>query len=826
MSLSQNILRVLAERFHISGDALDYFFASGHISRGAETKFPFPGELIPIGARLALRGWINNKFFPTNRDWILPHWAERQFDPHDPAFIPRGFNLYTINYTHRDWTMVGNLARHREAIVDPRGLVTPWFDGWSLDVWLETDGALFVPSRLPEADVLQSLHENLPIVVTEFRALNLRVRTEVFGAEQDDESEYVVEQITVENPTPAPREAMLYVSIRPFNPEGVSLVKEIEFRSRHAERSSKTLSAANGEASRTVASETLRGVYPEERRTQGDNLDVFFVNHAPAVRLPKPDAVACSKFQDGDVALALPALNGKTRVVCDAGLATGIAVYHLELAPGESKTLPVWMPMQPEPRDEDDPTPLPALAPANELRAVTIATWREKLARGMRVQLPDEKLQSAFDANKAYLLLLHDGETITPGPFTYHQFWFRDAAYLLNALDKLGYHDQARQVLERFARRLQKDGYLRATEGEWDSNGAAIWAMVENARLTGDKNLLSGNYWSLLRMASWINSKRRKTTDNRQQKTAHHGLLPPGPSAEHLGPSDYFYWDDFWGLAGLRDAAQTAEWLHQTEDAKRLRANYESFRADVDASLAAAAARLGRAAMPASPYRRLDAGMIANLVALYPLRLFEPNDPRILDTIAALKQFAWMEDAYFNHVGHSALGTYLSLHTAECLLFQRSAEAWHIIDWVLRHASPTFTWAEGIHPITRRGGMGDGHHGWALADFLLIVRNALLFEEADHLVITPALQKDWTFETSVIKVQDAPTYFGKVSYTIAFGARTGTLVVNGEWREEPAFIEWNLPFALREAGADLGNTEIIGNTVRLPRGAKRVVVMW
>ena len=785
MSLSQNIFKLVAGRFHIPGDALDYFFASGHIGRAAETTLPFPAELIPIGARLAMRGWINNKFFPTNRDWILPHWAERQFDPHDPAFIPRGLNLYTINYTHRDWTMVGNLARDREAIVDPRGLVTPWFDGWSLDVWLETDGALFVPSRMPDAEVSQSLHEDLPIVVTEFRAMNLRVRTEVLGAQQEDGSEYVVEQISVENPTSAPCQAVLYVSVRPFNPEGVSLVKRLEYRD-----------------------------------------DSVFVNGAPAVRLPQPDAVACSTFEDGDVALALPALNGKRRVACDAGLATGVAAYRLELAPGESKTLSVLMPMQPEPRDEDDPTPLPSIAPADELRAATISTWREKLARGMRVQLPDEKLQSAFDANKAFLLLLHDGETITPGPFTYHQFWFRDAAYLLNALDKLGYHDESRRVLERFARRLQKDGYLSASEGEWDSNGAAIWAMVENARLTGDQNLLSGNYWSLLRMASWINSKRQKTKDKRGQKKTHSGLLPPGPSAEHLGPSDYFYWDDFWGLAGLRDAAQTAEWLQQTEDAQRLRANYESFRTDVDASLAAAAARLGRAAMPASPYRRLDAGMIANLAALYPLRLFEPNDPRIIDTIAALKQFAWMEDAYFNHVGHSALGTYLSLHVAECLLLQRNADAWHMIDWVLRHASPTFTWAEGIHPITRHGGMGDGHHGWALAEFLLIVRNALLFEQADHLVITPAPRKDWTFETSVIKVQDAPTYFGKVSYTIAFGARTGTLVVNGEWRAEPAFIEWDLPFPLREAGADVGSAEIVGNVVRLPRGAKCVVAMW
>ena len=272
---------------------------------------------------------------------------------------------------------------------------------------------------------------------------------------------------------------------------------------------------------------------------------------------------------------------------------------------------------------------------------------------------------------------------------------------------------------------------------------------------------------------------------------------------------------------------QTAEWLTQKSDAEKLRANFESFRADIDASLATAAQRIGRAAMPASPYRRLDAGMIGNLVAMYPLRLFDAHDPRIVDTISALREIAWLEDAYFNHVGHSAFGTYLSLHVAQCLLYQRNRDAWKIIDWVLRHVSPTFTWAEGIHPITRRGAMGDGHHGWALADFLLIVRNLLLFEEKDHLVLTPIMPEEWTMEMNVIKVEDAPTYFGNVSFTIAFGERTATLVVDGNWRADTLrYIEWNLPFALREAGTEIGAAEIIGNTVRLSRETRRVVVMW
>jgi hypothetical protein len=170
VSLTQRLLKLLAARFHVPGDALDYFFASGHIGRGAETTLPYPAELVPIGARLVLRGMMNRKFFPSNLDWVLPYWAEEQFNPQNRAFLPYGFDLFTINYTHRDWTMIGNPNRQHEAIVDPRGLVTPWLDGWSLDVWIETDGTFFAPSRMNASDVEQSLHENMPIVVTTFRA--------------------------------------------------------------------------------------------------------------------------------------------------------------------------------------------------------------------------------------------------------------------------------------------------------------------------------------------------------------------------------------------------------------------------------------------------------------------------------------------------------------------------------------------------------------------------------------------------------------------------------------------------------------------------------
>jgi hypothetical protein len=126
--------------------------------------------------------------------------------------------------------------------------------------------------------------------------------------------------------------------------------------------------------------------------------------------------------------------------------------------------------------------------------------------------------------------------------------------------------------------------------------------------------------------------------------------------------------------------------------------------------------------------------------------------------------------------------------------------------------------------------MGDSPHGWASAEFVSIVRNALLFEEGDQLVLTPALPQEWTYETLAIRVEGAATHFGSVSYTIAFGERTATLVLDAEWREPPGIVEWNLPFALRSAGGEVAGVEFSAegarSRVRIPHDVRKVVAMW
>ncbi|MEO7423731.1 MAG: hypothetical protein ABI036_01000, partial [Fibrobacteria bacterium] len=95
-----------------------------------------PIELLRAGLVFHARGLMNTRAIQNNLDWIWPYWVERQFNPRDASFIPRAFSISHVNLSHRNWTAVGQPDSPYLPIVDPSGLVTPYYDGWSLDAWI------------------------------------------------------------------------------------------------------------------------------------------------------------------------------------------------------------------------------------------------------------------------------------------------------------------------------------------------------------------------------------------------------------------------------------------------------------------------------------------------------------------------------------------------------------------------------------------------------------------------------------------------------------------------------------------------------------------
>lgn len=764
--------------FKVNPKHYDYIISFRRTMKPSETTLPI--EFLDMGARMLFRGILNAFVIQICLDWIWPYAMEKEFDPTSTSFMPRAHMLYLVNSCHRNWTGLGNLESKNKAIVDVRGLVTPWFDGWSLDFLTEIEGKINAPSKME--NVKQNLKENIPIVETSYESGGIEVKSEVLATEFEG-NEFILEEVNLKNEGAETKKISLFFSVRPANPEGVTLIKNLAYK-------------------------------------QG----FFLINKKIGLILKeKPEKINMGNYEKGDAFSSLNSLSNIEEINCNIGMANGYARYNCELPSGEKKKYMVVMTKEAIKEDKIDVEKIKRIEFDREEEKV-ISQWKSRLEKTMVIKIPHQKLQDSFEANKSYLLLACEGDENTTGPYTYHHFWFRDAAYILTAMDKIGLHKEAERILLHFPEKQKRDGYFLSQKGEWDSNGQAIWALVEHYRYTNNLEYLKQVYPSIKKGVAWIENKRKKTMKNRDDP--HYGLLPPGLSAEHLGPHDYFYWDDFWALGGIKAAIEVAERLGFNEDKKHFENAFHSFQEDVLKSLKAVEKRLAKPLIPASPYRRVDAGAIGSIAGWYPLRIFSLNDEGMINTIDELLKTSSVDDIFFHQITHSGYNSYLNMQIAQCHLLKRNPKAWKVTEWLLENATPTFTWPEAIHPITRGGVIGDGHHFWATADWIHLLRNLLFFEEGDVLVLTPLLPEDWIRENQEISAVRCPSYFGEVGFRLQFSNNSAILNLNCDFRSLPRLIEFNLPFAIEEARVDGEIFEALEKRVVFPPQAKEVKIKY
>ena len=657
-----------------------------------------PLELIRSGVVLHARGLINSLAIQHNLDWIWPYWVECQYDPRNDAFIPRSFSLTQINLTHRNWTALGVPGISEFPLVDPRGLLTPFYDSWSIDVWIiPEEGEPLIPSRCPNASQKMLMGDDLCVTTTlSLGQLKLQLQAQVTGHAGAPICQLKITGSSVQK-------ANLVISLRPYNPEGVSFINSIAI---------------------------LKKVLGWQ--VNGENLILFD---------KPPNRWLFSDYNRGDVYSRLSSLEDALEVSCKVGMATAAAVYPIVGSMEVTVSLPLT-------KGKID-------SPVSDHSTIE-ESWKTSLQGVCALQIPDEHFKFLYQA-AIYTMILHSPKEVYPGPFIYRRFWFRDAAFILQALLCVGLKGRVKRAIDCFRARQTIQGYFLSQEGEWDSNGEALWIIRQYCEMTGS---LPPKEWedSIKKGGQWI-CKKRLTNGS---FSPHSGLLPSGFSAEHLGPNDFYYWDDFWSVAGLRAAAYLSTAYQDNIKAGYFEGESNSLLESINQSLKKVAERLIKPAIPASPYRRMDTGAVGSLTASYPLRVFESSDPRIIDTADFLMKNCLVHGGFFHNMTHSGINPYLTLHLAQVLLRADDPRYFALMSAVAKLASPTGQWPESIHPRTGGGCMGDGQHVWAAAEWVLMIRNCFVREEEEGLILCSGIPQIWLDKEELMTFGPAPTSFGDI----------------------------------------------------------------
>ncbi|MCB2184201.1 MAG: hypothetical protein KQH63_19420 [Desulfobulbaceae bacterium] len=717
--------KYLIKRAARAYDLLDPFSFLSRMHQFSEpSEVQEPIELLRAGIVFHARGLINTKAIQHNLDWVWPYWVERQFDPQDVSFIPRAFSFSHVNLTHRNWTTVGLPDEAIYPIIDPRGLITPLYDGWSVDFWIiNRDGTSLLPSRLPEAAQHWTM-EDSPGIMTDCRQKNMGLTSKVGMQRVDGKI-----QLDIEVHGRTNQQGWLVIGLRPYNPEGIQFIEQIR--------------------------------YDDEKMRVA-------VNNSTALCLQeRPERVCLSKYIHGDVLGLLGEKRIDTLVNCKTGMATGALLFPLTA--NQDRKITCTMPLH-----END-----EINHQNNNRQ----SWPEVLEKTAALRIPDKRLQRLYGIAVRTVIHLTAAEPF-PGPYTYRRFWYRDACFMLNALLGLGLEERCGRLLEKLPDRQQAGGYYHSQNGEWDSNGQVLWIVNRFQKYTGRKiseRLLK----SVILGADWIKKKRRETTGRQA------GLLPPGFSAEHFGPNDYYYWDDFWAVAGLQGAARLAG--NCGKNSAWIEKEAEVFFKAIIASLSVAMNRRSINGMPASPNRRLDAGAIGSLAADYPLQLFEPDHPWVTETVSFLLEHCMQKGGFFQDIIHSGINAYLTLDLAQTLLRSGDSRFKELVSSVAELASSTGQWPEAIHPLTGGGCMGDGQHGWAAAEWILMLRNMFIREEGESLIIGSGIFPEWLQHDCSLSFGPTPTPYGNISIEINRKEDRCVVHIIGKWRETPPQVCLRIP---------------------------------
>jgi len=707
-------------------------FLESILNMGKKSEVTFPKELIPLNLEVLLKGLLTSRVFEVNSNWIFPYWIEEQLNPNKDVFVPRGANIFAINTTYRNWTILGSVESDEKGVIDLRGMISPRENSPSLDIFIQFDGKYFFPPREKVEQTVDSLTGNIK---TFYNGLDFEYNIETFSSEID-------RGVYLKYNFKSKKDGFckLFFLIRPFNPESFIPIFKIEIKDNKV--------FANSNPSLIPLTEGYKFILFDDEH---DITDYKVVN----------ENIVKSKY----------------------GLITGGLFYEFNIKKDEEKSFEIFLPQE---------NYYPLELKFDKAKENKISFMKNERENELIIEVPDENINRIFNSNKIYLKSLINSEYITPGPLTYKKFWFRDSAYMIPALMKIGDLKRSRKIIDYFKKKIKKDGYFQSQVGEWDSNGQAIFTISQYYNLTEDKEFLKEFYPYIKKGAEWIENKRKKYSDS-------FGLLPSSFSAEHFGPNDLYYYDDYFGLRGLIDASFLANEVENKDDSEKFLKYYTEFKKDIRKAIDEDQKRLNRKICVGAFGRNIDASIIATFTSISPLNLDLLSKEEVMNSYQILKSRFFVNNCFYQNITHSGINLYLTLEIANALLYlNEEKEAVNLFNSVISLLTPTYTGPEAINPKSLGGCEGDGHHGWLIAELIHFIRNSLVFEKKDNLVLLSGSKKEWFKNGNKILFKNGPTYFGNISYEVNIDKDIINIEFLNDFNEKPKEIYIYLPVEVEE----------------------------
>lgn len=676
---------------------------------------------------------------------------------------PRGHYPKYLSGEATYWTVIGADGDDKEALLNEEGMLEVDAQSFSIEPFIELADKLVTWHDVQPRQELRDGDLPLPSVIWNAGPLRLTITAFAGGAAG---ASTLYARYHVENRGEVRQTAKLHLALRPFqvNPPwqslnqlgGVGAIKEVS-------RDGTTIVVAGRDPS-----------------------DVHRLRLAQT-----PESFDVVGFGDGSLidALTLPGRDRRDHIVDRDGLASAVASYALDLKPGETRDVDVAVPWHQHSSVASDL--------GRELAEVS-RRWRATLAGPTMSATCAPDLEKLVRTTLAYILINRDGPALQPGSRNYARSWIRDGALTSVALLQLGHFDEARDYLAWYAAHRLPTGRIPCCidrrgpdpTPEHDADGEFLYAVGEYFRYTRDQDLVRVLWPRIVDAADHLIELRRQRIDESYrapQRRGFYGLLPESISHEgYAAQPVHSYWDDFFGLRGLGDAASLAAVIGDDERASSYRQESRSFRRDLVASIQWTMANKAIDYIPGS-VELGDFDSTATAIG-----------PEIGLDLDELGGAAWHAtfDRYYRHFEERLAPSSLWLNyapyefrnvSALTRLGQRN-RAFAVLTYLVdrRHplawnAWPEVVWRDANAPRF----LGDLPHTWIGAGFITALRGMFVHESADQtaLVLAEGIPEAWIAPSCEVRAIDLPTALGRVSYSMRRASDGGLIIdVSGALR--------------------------------------------
>lgn len=684
-----------------------------------------------------------------NRIEVLPFDSTRtitDFFHTLSAASPRGWYPRWLSREQSYWTCSGVPNGQTCGLINEDGLVEPDIGQFVLEPFLHYGGDIRT-----WADAKRSVSMEpggLPIPSAHWRFPECRLSTTVFATDEEEEAGLLV-RYSISNLSSDQMKTCLFVTMRPFQVtppwqawNGLGGVKEIR-----------------------------------ELSWQGG---VVRVNQDKAiVPLSKPNRFGAAPFDQGPIVehLANQSLPKAVRVKDPFGFASGALQFDLTIEAQSTKEVFLAVPFA-------------TLDQLNRSKLKRIAKWNGELLFRRAIHLMNERLGNVqfqlpvglaqeaintFRTAAGQILINRDGPAFQPGPRRYTRSWIRDGVIMGAAMLRLGDQTAMPEFIRWYASFQRKDGFVPCCvdrDGpdwlvEHDSHGQLIFGVMQSYRFTRDRKFLK-KMWPHVQKAAHLMETliaSRLTPEYREaDKKACWGLLPESASHEgYLAHPVHSYWDDFWGLRGLSDAACVARELGHAEQAKHFAKLASSLQRHLKASIQKVIRAKNLPYVPGSvEWADFDPTATSNAIAL--LHGIECMPPEQVESMFGI----YLRDFRRKQRGEMPWSNYSAYEIriiGALLRLKMRAEALELLAFFLSDRRPLrwnqwpeISWKDHRSP----GHLGDVPHTWIASEFMLVFISLFAFEQEsdDTLVIGAGIDEAWLKSKGGIAVRGLPTTYG------------------------------------------------------------------